>query len=79
LDWEVLMGLVIRQLRVLQQLNVFSYQIDLAFPTLFHIEHEGLFKTGCRVGKGQERLVWSLRCFAVGGGEEQLQGVGRAQ
>ena len=64
---------------VLQQLNLCSYQIDLSFPTFLHFEHKRFFETSCRVGKGQERLVRSLRCCAVGGGEHQLQGVGRAQ
>jgi hypothetical protein len=56
-----------------------TYQRDLGLAALLDAEHERLLQSGCRVGQGKERLVWSLRSRSIDCCEVELQRVGGAQ
>jgi hypothetical protein len=62
------MGLVKRS-ALSTSIGSIPYQVNLSFPTSLHAKHKRLFKAGCRIAESKECLVWSLRCFTVGGSE----------
>jgi hypothetical protein len=50
-----------------------SYQINLSFAAILHIENKRFFQASVRVCQGKESLVWSLCCLSIDGGEDELE------
>lgn len=42
-----------------------SYQRDLALATVLDAEYKRLLQSRCRIGQGEERLVWTLRLGSI--------------
>lgn len=56
-----------------------SYQRDLALATVLDAEYKRLLQSRCRIGQGEERLVWTLRLGSIESRQVKLQRVGCAQ